>query len=251
MMIFVSIILCILLCVQSVTADVNGDGVDDYIEGTVTFADITNDTTLTVTMYLKSTGSDRGGDDCGDFMNANMGEPSYLFLTGRGGTTGEFICFIFWNGASFTELPGTMTPGWHHVAYRLTGGTAAVFVDGVSVASVGTAGLNGVSTGLVRLLNATGGSEGGDDRITDVKAYDVGLSDAEINRGRGKVRMFDRTKPNAYWPLVECANGAAGNGVSFKDISGNVRHITGNDGANNTGLLCSASEYVSYPMEIQ
>ncbi len=50
-----------------------------------------------------------------------------------------------------------------------------------------------------------------------------------------------------YWTLDDHPEGTAGDGLTFRDRSGNGNDGTGDDGANNTGLTCKAEEFLNYP----
>ena len=50
-----------------------------------------------------------------------------------------------------------------------------------------------------------------------------------------------------YWPLDDCSDGTSGDAVAFVDRSGMGNNGTGDNGANNTGLTCRDSSYLSYP----
>ena len=49
-----------------------------------------------------------------------------------------------------------------------------------------------------------------------------------------------------YLPLDDLADGAASNGLTFGDLSGNGNDGTGDDGTNNTGLTAKAEVVLSY-----
>lgn len=249
----VAIILSLFLFTQNVRANISCDGNVDAITSTAAWSSFVTQSAFTVMYYTKSTGNDRGGgNDCSDSTAIVVGNENYdVMFIGRGWTNGEQLCFTY-SGVTTPniELNGAMSPGWHHNAVRLLSGTLTLFVDGVSVASAGSAeNLTANLTDFVQFCQAGGGAT--EDRFMDAKIYNVGVSDAEIKRlGTSKMRTYDRTTPTAYWTFEQCPSGGNGHGVVFADRSGNGRTITGNN-VNGSGLACAGNEFISYPMGIQ
>ena len=233
-----------------VRADVDCDGADDALTQALAASTFMSTTAFTYMLWVKSTGSDSAGSECydgGGYLGDDNGD---IGMLGRTETTGEIACAYMWDTTPTRQvLYGAMAPGWHHMALRLSAGTLAVFVDGVSLSTVGLTTLAVLSAPL-QVCRAAGVST--PDRLTDIKVYNVAVSDDEIARqARNKLRTYDRTAPTAYWPLDDCANGAAGHGVTFRDRAGAGRDLTGDDGANDSGVTCRAAEWVSRPMGVQ
>jgi len=89
-----------------------------------------------------------------------------------------------------------------------------------------------------------------DGLITDVRVYSRALSVNEIEtlaKSRLKYVGISSDSLVGYWPLDDCSDGTSGDGVTFVDRSGSGNNGTGVDGANNTGLTCKGSSYLSYP----
>lgn len=146
------------------------------------------------------------------------------------------------------ELTASSSAGWHHLALRLSSGTLALFVDGVSAATTSMSPVSDL-TPNVDICGGEATEPSSGDRMGNVQWFNSALSDQEIaSRALSRIRLVGPTTPTADWQLDDCADGAAGNSVSFRDRSGNARHGTGDDGANNSGLTCQASNLLSYPV---
>ena len=241
--------LATLACALPAQADIDCDGVDDTLTTVDIMSSFLSTTAWTISLYVKSTGSDYAGVAWyeGSAYLADAG--TNLMLIGRGNTDGELF-FVHVEG-SVSDLEVALTPGWHHVAVRQSAGTLAVFRDGVSVTSTSISDLSSGNLGATLEMCGSSGLHS-EDRFTEVKIYNVAVSDDELGRlGRNKLRGYDRTTPTGYWPLTDCANGASANGVALQDRSGAARDFSGDDGGNDTGVTCRASEWVSRPMGVQ
>lgn len=221
-------------------ADIDCDGVDDKISTGVDFNTFTTTTAWTIRGYIKSTGSTYGSSSCfsgGVFIGDDL---NYVSV-GRGGSAGTSnACVQHYEGGEKVSV--TMSSGWHHIAVTLNAATLTLYVDGESVGSTGTGNTNTDATNLFMCGAGEGFSQ---DRITDVVVHSVALSSNEIaSIGKSKQRGVGYTGSQGLWGLNDCNDGTSGDAVSFRDKSGNNRHGTGDDGGNNTGLTCRASEHV-------
>lgn len=234
----------LLICIAScpVQAGIECDGFDDLITSVTAMSTFATASAWTVTGYVKSTGSTFDSDQCwggGPFLmdvNGNL-------AVGRAGLTGTGHACGYNSGGGTDNVTSVTTAGWQHIAVRLSAGALELFVNGVSVSSVGT-GNNADLTGTLQLC---GGVEGtSPDRIDDVKIYNVAVPNDEIaTLGRSRTRYIGRTTPTGYWPLNDCTDGTSVDAATLRDRSGFNRNITGDNGANNTGLTCRASEFVT------
>lgn len=234
--------LIILIALSNIaSADIDCDGVDDEITTGVALSNFINADTLSLTAWLKVTGTPGGSASCYGSGPLIADMDGYVSMGRKVDTT--FCGQIFGGGGHTVEA--TLASGWHHIAMTLGTGTARFYLDGVETENESSVDIDSL-TANVSLCQLPGGAEGNStDRITGVMTYDVALSAQEIySLGKGRFQGPLRTLPTAYWPLGECADGTSGNAVSFKDRSGNNRNGTGDDGGNNTGLTCKASEYI-------
>ena len=240
--------LLLALLVGSPHADVYCDGVDDLLTQAQTLDTFINATTFTVVAWVASPGSVFATTNCWSSGPFLMDTSEYLAI-GRTGTadTGN-VCVYAYDGAD-KLLTWPIWAGGFHMAARLSGGTLTLFVGGYNVTSRTMGAIGDVSAAL----QLCGGPDGhSPDRIIDVVVYDTALSDETIAAmGASRLHYTPRGSPTAYWPLDDCADGGRGDTVSFKDRSGNNRHLTGNRGGNGDGLLCRATDLLSRPMEIQ
>ena len=167
-----------------------------------------------------------------------------VIAIGRNGTSGTGQGCVFIEAGGSQQVNIAMSAGWHHLAATYSGGTLTLYIDGVSVGSQSGGGNVDAMNGTLHLCGQADGTS--PDRITEVKTYDVVVPTAEIARAASsRLRLVDRTVPTAHWPLTDCPHGAAGQGVSFRDRSGNNRHLSGDAGGNTTGLTCRGSERLS------
>lgn len=91
-----------------------------------------------------------------------------------------------------------------------------------------------------------------DGEIFEVAVWKAVLTAQEIaNLSSSKVKRLPlQIQPSnlkAYWSLDDQPDGTSGDGDTFKDLSGNANHGTGDDGANNTGLTAVAETVLTYP----
>lgn len=243
--------LVLLGVVQITNAEVNFDGVDDFAStaGTTT---VSGATSLTVAcwMNIPATVGHTGQDVClahGDFNTA----PNLAFMLRVNSPT--TIRWAISDGTAFSNT--TLTVGtipastWFHVACTWDGTTMACYINGVFAAST--------TSGVVTSINTAGktlyiGTEGATSTtlagsIGEVRYWTAKLSDNEIQSlGSGKVAGIGVRSGQGLWVMDECGLGSSGDGVVFVDRSGNGRDMTGNNGANNTGLVCGGSGLLSY-----
>ena len=230
-------------------ADVQCDGEDDRLNSVLTLANFINPTAFTLTAWVLSTGSTFTGDDCwGDgpmLMDANE-----VVGLGRSGTTGTGNACVFLDDGASQLVTSPLSAGWHHLAGRLSGGTLALFVDGVSVGTPVAAGAVSSLTATLHLCGQVDGTS--PDRMTEVLVFATGLPPAEIEQmALGRLRRPTRTPADAYWPLEDCGDGTSGHTVVFRDVSGWDQPLTGHHGGNAAGLDCLANGHLSRPWGIQ
>ena len=243
-------LLAVVAWLGTARANVDCDGANDVLTQALASSSFLSATAFTMTLWVKSTGSDYAGSECYEGGGYLGDESSDMGMLGRTETNGQIACAYMWDSTiTRHQLYGAFAPGWRHIALRLGAGTMALFVDGVSMSTVGFGTLETLTLPL-QACRAAGVTT--PDRLTEIKVYNVAVSDDEIARGaRSKLRTYDRTTPTAYWPLEDCPNGASGNGVTFRDRAGAQRDLTGSHGGNTAGLTCRGSEWVSRSMGVQ
>lgn len=170
---------------------------------------------------------------------------SAVILLGRMDST--TFCGYAWDGGDH-QVTTASSAGWHHLALKLSGGTLTLYVDGVAQAST-TMGPVEVFSANVDICGGYADEPSYGDRVSEVQWFDSALSDGAIaNLAQSHLRLVAPAAPTGRWPLDDCGDGASCNSVTFVDRSGNGRHATGDDGANNTGLTGQASSLLSYPI---
>lgn len=229
-------LLCVLLVAGIAAADVEFDNVDDVITATATCNDLLTASSATMMGWIKVIGAGTYASEC--FFDSTIFRDTDR-LVGLGRRSSTLYCFEVFDGAS-KQITSASSSGWHHLAWTLSGGTLTAYVDGVSAGTLAS-GNQQCTTGTLRM------GENMVDRLAGLMTFNTALSAGEIANIAGS-RIFGpvRTQPSADWRLTDCADAASGDAVSFKDRSGNGRNISGDNGANNTGLTCKGSEFLKY-----
>lgn len=152
----------------------------------------------------------------------------------------------FWVGdltSSWAQGSTAINDGkWHHVAGRLTGTTATIFIDGVVNATV-SRNPNIVTTADLEIgrRNDVGNHFPGD--IDDVRLYNRALSDSEIESlAKSRSRLLITDGLAGWWKLDNGIDGATASGTSVSDSSGN-----GNSGAIGGTPIWRTSNNINYP----
>jgi Concanavalin A-like lectin/glucanases superfamily len=234
----------LLLLAGSSQADLVCDGVDDVgaTSGSSLGTFITS-TAATLTAWVKTTGTPSGSPGAGCYQGYTVLGDNGGFAT-LGLLTSTTLCGEVWDGASKTLTAGLSANTWYHLALRLTGGVLTLFVNGVSAGTVASSAITDLTSELY--VCKTGRSLPLPHRIAELATWNTGLADGEIkNLATGGRQYGFRTVPTGYWPLTQCGDGAPGNAVVFRDASGNGRTILAEDGANNSGMTCRASEHLA------
>lgn len=141
-----------------------------------------------------------------------------------------------------TSITGTHTDGTPaHVALVHTGGTLAMYINGVLVAAPSSSGNTAALTNTLRLCGSNGFT-GLNGTLDLVALYNVALSAGEVAAIAGaRSTGIYKTMPTALWTFDTGADGASAHGVAIRDLSGNGRTVTGNDGADNLGMTFQSS----------
>lgn len=91
--------------------------------------------------------------------------------------------------------------------------------------------------------------------ITEVAIWNVALTPTEISLLassciKGIPLQIRLTNLVGYWSMDDQETGTSADGDMVRDLSGNGNNGTGDDGANNTGLLWIGESVLSYPSKI-
>lgn len=229
-------------------ADIECDGVDDQLTTGLAMNQFIVHTAHTIMAWVKLQSTPSSTTWCYDNRNFTGDSTNGNVMIGRLNST--TLCAFAFDTADH-QVTATSSTGWYHLALRSTGGTLAIFLNGTLINSMSIGALASI-TGLMTMCDVYSSGAPIADRMTDVQYYIVGLSDAEIkNLGSNRLRGPILTAPTGYYPLTDCADGTSGGGVVFKDRAGSARNATGANGGNGTGITCRASEWISYPMDVQ
>ena len=229
-------LLCLLLLgsFPPAQADIDCDGVDDLLTTGLLLSAFVTDSTFSVTTWVKVQSTPATGTNCYEGSVLTGEAYGVLSLGRRAPTT---FCVEAYD-ASSRHLSGTASPGWHHLAVTAGGGLLTFYVDGIVSETDGLTALSDL-TAPVTLCGIPSGFTA--DRLADVRYCPTALPAAEILlMAASRQRGIGRTPASAAWPLDDCAHGSSGDGISFKDRSGNNRHATGTNG----GGTCRGSEYL-------
>jgi hypothetical protein len=243
---------CILLvCVWCAVAqaDVTCDGIDDDLTtGRPTSEFLTLPTGALVLLYVPTGTANSAGTLCyqgENLMSEGSGQRVGLFRNGN--LAGVDRLCAYNDAGAPTEVATAYTANVRtHLAWVHSGGSLLLYKDGQLVSSVTSGDTFDLSTSLRLCLNA-GEAAAGQGRFIEAKTYNVALTAAQIAaEGTSAVRNVIPVAATARWNFDDCAFGTNGNGVAFADRSGNGRAITGNWGANTSGLACVGSS-IPYP----
>jgi Concanavalin A-like lectin/glucanases superfamily len=224
-----------LLLASSARASVQCDGIDDRL----TASGVTIGTTFTLVAWIYPIPtSSTFGTLLADACNGG--------LWYRGNTLQRFT-FSSPGGPGMNSSTVMPENQWHAVAVAISAGTGALYTDGVADSAV-TSGF--VGTTLLRVCD-DGCSELFHGRIGALSVYSVALSANELASLGSWRQLYPglTRQPLAAWTFDQCPSGGVGNALGFVDRSGNGNTLTGDDGANNTGLTCTGD--MPYPWGVQ
>jgi hypothetical protein len=246
----VSLLGSLLLCVSWTVAGVVCDGVDDDLIGSA-LANLLSNTTGTMALWFRPAGTPLTDTACFNGEKLMVGNASgngspgltRLVLSGA-----DRVCAGNFDGSVETQVSTPVTVGnWTHLVWVHESGTLFLYQEGMLIGSVAS----GTTEDVTPTFLVCGGSSGfspAEGTVTEVRTWSTALTAGEIaNVAQSRMAFVGIRQGSAYWPLDQCGEGASGQGVGFVDRSGNGQTLTGDDGANNTGLTCQASEFLSYP----
>jgi hypothetical protein len=221
------------------------DGVDDLVNcGSGSTLDDISQTTWMGWMYMRSgyllngrivAKESAAGDGTGCIFVGDTSGPRVMWAKKFSGALG------IWHS------PVISSNTWYHVAVTYNDASAAndplIYINGVSqtVTELATpSGTRNTDATYDLTIGASGnGSQPFDGLIQDVRVYNRILTTAEIlaiyNSRSHNFPIMSGLK--GYWPLNDGADGTIANGATARDRSGNGNNGTGDDGANNAGLI--------------
>jgi hypothetical protein len=232
------------------------DGVDDQLTtgqlGSVFF----NTTATTISLWVKPTGAApavahlyEGQSIFGD-IDGGGGTYYGIYRHNNSGAGDEINCWNFVT-SSFEVATTTDNDTWTHLAYVQNGTSLTCYKNGVSAGSnTSTTSIDLTNSGIVALCNvvSAGVTTVYAGEIADVRFFNTALTAAQVET-IAKSRLYTTgAQGTAGFPLAQCADGAAATGVAFVDRTGNGATMTADDGANNTGMLCSGSSMLAWPV---
>ena len=242
------VVLLSLLWCWPVSAAIDCDGVDDSAGG-IQLSNYFVAGTKTLSVWYTSAGTPPAEGTCNSApvqsIVANTGGVARMILTRRSST---ILCVGHHDGGLDTLNTGaTYTDGTLvNLTFVHSGGATTLYKDGVSVATGGSGDLSTLTVSLTVCGN-TGVFAPAEGRIHHVLTSSSAMPAEEVAiLASSKRPRLRRTAASGEWLFDNCGDGAAGNAVDFRDHSGNARTLTGDDGANNTGLTCRASTVFSY-----
>ncbi len=151
---------------------------------------------------------------------------------------------------------------WQHIGMTwdgsLTAANVKFYVNGIETSykttqdGTGTPNDNSADDIYIGNRNLTPEPDRGIDSImSDIVIWGaVNTSDNMLQLASSKVKRIPlQVNPSnlqAYWALDDEPDGTSVDGNTFIDLTGNGNTCTGNNGANNTGLLAKAEEVLTY-----
>lgn len=250
-MMVLCLVLLLLLGVCPAQAAIDTDGVDDAANGAALSTYFTA-STKTVMAWFTPAATGGAGTTCQNSSNHNVvGGATATIRFNIGIRSATEICGGHFDGASATVFfpPSSMIGHTMHVALVHSGGTLAIYYNGVLRDSVPSGNTDALTQLLAVGKPAGGGLQG---RIHHVATYNVAVPPAEIAvLGASRMPRLRRTLPTGEWLFDNCAVGANGVGVNFRDHSFNARTLAGVDPNTSNTLLCRGTPFLLRPGGIQ
>lgn len=255
-------VLSFLLLTAVAQADVECDGIDDNVLSTTNVTTFMSSSTGTMTLWYKPTGTAStvnqtctGGEALLADVDPGLVDYGYLGLYRNPDLGGlDRICGFNDDLGGQDIVATTYTANaWTPLAWEHTGGNLNLYKDGVLVSTIAS---GDTSTGLGAndLHMCAGGVpfiEHGEGRFANVVVYPTALGATEIRQmATSRLYYAGWSVPSGHWTFDQCGEGVNCTGVVFADRSGNGRVMTADDGANNTGMMGRASEYLSWPQGV-
>ena len=97
---------------------------------------------------------------------------------------------------------GTVTPGWHHVAWAVSGSSYKLFVDGIQIGSGNNC---SASVNADRLMVGAGCcyNEFFDGKIKEVSVWNIALTESEVTAIMNNPPLGNESGLIGYWPFIQ------------------------------------------------
>lgn len=230
------------------------DGVDDYI----TCGDISSLEGLTafsVGVWEKWLGTVSTTGSSKTLIRKQSGGTCWALVVGVTSPFNRGRLWINIAGSWYNSGDGTTDVAdgnWHLVVGTWDGSNIRIYADaGAAENSTVQSGTMSSDASTVSIGTYLATGEPWNGLMTDIFAYNVGLTQAEIEqiyyaRLKGMPLQIRPANLKTYWPLDNVSHAVSGDAAIFPDRVGGWNG-TGIDGANNTGLTGEAETYLSYP----
>lgn len=250
------ILLILILACRTVWAGLDCDGVDDKVSNSTRIFTAASARTISLWANIDNP---QPGSFRGRFISERSNTGWFL-----GTGTNRDIQFFSSGSTNLSHITNTgaySATTWTHVLVTWDGSTTAanakIYVNGTEASYATTT--NGVSltsadsagTRLCDEASALEVSADLDGRLDEVAVWDVVLTAQEIaqlasSRVKGIPLQIQPSSLKRYWSTDDSGDGVSLDGVVLKDSSSNLVSITGDNGANNTGMTAVAEAVLSY-----
>ncbi len=254
-----SLIVLLSLFCSVAYSGIDFDGADDLIDmGSDVFVFTLN---ITVTAWIKI--------DDNTVRNTIMSkwditddDRSWLFEVNSDGTLRAFVSTdgTFQAGNVVNGSTTLSEDTWYHVAFvhNTTDTDMLLYVNGAletggNTSAPASRDVGGVARVMIGAEDRGAGTVNEfDGQITDVAFWTKALTVSELSiiaksKIKGMPYQIQSAQLRGYYPLNEQPDGTSFDGDTAVDRSGNGNDGTGDNGANNTGLIAKAEEVLSYP----
>lgn len=242
------IVFLLFWCASGVSAAVDCDGVDDVLPTGLSLDTFVDATSAVLMTWYTPSGTAPAEPDCTtSLVQQIMGDADGFLRLAR--MTSTTLCNLVWVGGSGTETTGSYSVNVPvHIAAVLTGGNHLLYINGVQAATVASNAIFDV-TFPVSLCGGANFGAATQGRINEARTYGTTVPSAgELAAiAQSRTQRLAKTTPTGWWDFNECTPGSSSNGIVFRDTSWNGRPITGDDGANNTGLTCQGGALLRLP----
>lgn len=225
------------------------DGIDDYGDSNTALSAFITASTASMSVWYMPTGDAPVGA-CNDASaTLIIGDTQGFWKINR--RSGPQVCVGNSDGAIDVVQTAYTVNVPTHIVLVHTGGNILMYKDGAQVGSPVASGDTATLTNQIHMGgNAFFDYEEG--LFYHAAVYNVALSAAEVEaRYRSRALRLGSTMATGEWELDACEEGFSADTLVMRDISGNNRNLTIDNGANNTGTLCIAHTHLTNPYGVQ
>lgn len=141
-------------------------------------------------------------------------------------------------GRCGTFFYGTVTPGWHHVAWSVSGSSYSLYADGALI-GIGSSCSASVNADRLMIGAGFGPNELFDGQIKEVSVWNIPLTSGQINQIMTQPPAGNESGLLAYWPFVQGAGNTTLD-ISQGNHTGTVVNATWGIGQNWINLPSSS-----------